>query len=186
MSRRSRRNRKSQGSARGKLLSGSAGAEEMVQISQGEVRSLVQEELLVARAELFTGPLPHPDHLAEYERTQTGAANRIIRMAEEEAEHRRRLESLVVESNVKMEGRGQVLGFIIAMTALIGGIYIMALGESLWGAAMAIAAVTGLSGLFIWTRREKKRELSGKEDDGTISSSVAPPSPPRGPGRNRP
>ena len=157
-----------------------------MELSQGEVRKLVHEELLVARAELFTGPLPHPDHFAEYEKTQAGAADRIIRMAEDEAKHRRRLESLVVESNVKMEARGQVLGFIIAMAALIGGTYIMASGESLWGAAVAIAAVTGLSGLFIWTRREKKRELSGKADATAISGSVAPPSPPRISGRNRP
>ena len=112
---------------------------------QTEIRSIVHQELSVARSNFFAGPLPPPDHLREYENILPGSADRIIRMAEEQAQHRRRLEESVTNSNTKLETRGQILGFVIAMTALIGGGYIMASGQSVWGAAVAISAVAGLS-----------------------------------------
>ena len=58
-------------------------------------------------------------------------------MVEEQAQHRRRLEESVTNANTKLETRGQILGFVIAMTALIGGGYIMASGQSVWGPRLA-------------------------------------------------
>ena len=187
MSRRSRKHRVPQSlshSNRGKTPIDSSETNERNPLSKSEIRSFVQEELLVARAELFAGPLPHPDHLAEYEKIHSGSADRILRMAEDEAQHRHRIESIVIESNVKLEARGQLFGFLIAVTALAGGIWIMASGYSLWGAAMVTVAVTGLSGLFIWARREKKRESSGRFRTGTAPGSAAPPGPPQRLGGN--
>ncbi|MBI1739603.1 MAG: DUF2335 domain-containing protein [Acidobacteriales bacterium] len=50
----------------------------------------------------FSGPLPHPEDLAKYEQVLPGSADRIIRMAERQAEHRQNLEKTVVLSNVGM------------------------------------------------------------------------------------
>ena len=145
---------------------------------QTEVRSIVHQELSVARSNFFSGPLPHPDHLREYENILPGSADRVIRMAEEQAQHRRQLETLVFTSNTKLEARGQILGFLIAITALVGGGYIMASGQSVWGAAVAISAVAGLSGLFVWKSRERKRELN--EQVGIpADTGPAPPEPPQ-------
>jgi len=36
----------------------------------------------VVQTEAFSGPLPHPRHLAQYEQIQPGFADRIIRMTE--------------------------------------------------------------------------------------------------------
>lgn len=42
-------------------------------------------------------------------------------MAEEQAAHRRELESLVIAGNVAAERRGQVSAFLLALAAIIGG-----------------------------------------------------------------
>ena len=148
---------------------------------QTEIRSIVLDELSVARSEFFSGPLPLPDHLREYENILPGSADRVIKMAEDQAQHRRRLEESVINSNTKLEARGQILGFVIAMTALLGGGYIIASGQSFWGAAVVITAVTGLSGLFVWKSRERKRELNEQKGVGTIPGPVPPPEPPQEP-----
>ena len=136
----------------------------------------------MARSDFFLGPLPHPDHLREYENILSGSADRLMTMVEEQAQHRRQLEKSVTISNTKLETRGQILGFVIAMTALIGGGYIMASGQSVWGAAVAISAVAGLAGVFIWKSRERKRELNNRMDVESIAGPVVPPpEPPQDP-----
>lgn len=51
----------------------------------------------------YSGPLPKPEDLAKYEQVLSGSADRIIRMAERQAEHRQKLEKVVVESNVTLQ-----------------------------------------------------------------------------------
>ena len=101
-------------------------------------------------------------------------------MAEEQAQHRRQLEESVTNANTKLETRGQILGFVIAMTALIGGGYIMTSGQSVWGAAVAVSAVAGLAGVFVWKSRERKRELN-KQMGVAIPAPAPPPEPPQRP-----
>lgn len=66
------------------------------------IQELVREQVVQAAAwfESFSGPLPPPKHLAEYERILPGAAERIFRMAEDQATHRRSLEQAVVMGDV--------------------------------------------------------------------------------------
>ncbi len=52
----------------------------------------------------------------------------------------------------------------------------MASGQSVWGAAVAISAVAGLAGVFIWKSRERKRELKEQQMGAeTIAGPVVPP-----------
>ena len=151
------------------------------EVDQTEIRSIVHQELSVARSYFFSGPLPHPDHMKEYENILPGSADRLITLLEEEAQHRRQQATSRTKSNTKLEERGQFFGFLIAMTALIGGGYIMASGQSVWGAAVAISAVAGLSGVFIWKSRERNREFNKQMQDGNIPELAPPPEPPQEP-----
>lgn len=47
-----------------------------------------QESELVTYEESFRGPLPPPSTLAQYEETLPGSAERLMTMAEVQAEHR--------------------------------------------------------------------------------------------------
>ena len=150
-------------------------SDELEAVVRREVSNFAQE-ILVAEQELFLGPLPHPKHLAEYKEISPDVPERIMQMAEDQAEHRRKLESAIVESNLKLEARGQVFGFVIAIIAVIGGIYLMANGHSVSGAATAISALAGLVGLFLWVRRERKQELKkSKASDPLMTGEASPP-----------
>lgn len=93
----------------------------------------------------FSGPLPHPDILARYEDILPGAATRIFEMAEQQAFHRRDME----KKSLNLTGRdallGIVLGFILALSGIIGGILIIAFNPSSVGALLSGSAISGSS-----------------------------------------
>ena len=71
------------------------------------------------------GPLPSPLVFEQYDQVVPGAAERIIDMAEGEAEHKRSMERVAIEATSAEVKRGQFLGFIAAIfgltTALVLG-----------------------------------------------------------------
>ena len=50
------------------------------------------KSLTVTRSESFSGPIPPPAILGEYEKIHAGLADRIMKMAESQSEHRKYLE----------------------------------------------------------------------------------------------
>lgn len=66
----------------------------------------------------FSGPLPHPQILAQYELALPGSADRIIRMAEENGRHRRQMEELVVSKSFAEARVGQALAAFISIAAM--------------------------------------------------------------------
>lgn len=110
---------------------------------------------------VFCGPMP-PQMLAAYEEILEGSADRILRQVEENGKHRRRLESAVVGADLRLESRGQWFVFLLGLTALAGGIGLMAFGKPIVGASIAIIAVGPLAGMFVWTKRtEGRRAVRG-------------------------
>ena len=83
---------------------------------------------------LFSGPIPSPSILEGYERLVKGSAERIIRMAEEQSAHRRHIEKKVVGSEVLNSRLGIVSAFIIAMTTVLGGVWVMVNASAYGGA----------------------------------------------------
>ena len=67
----------------------------------------------------FSGPLPPPEILAQYEQILPGAADRLFMMAERQAAHRMELETTVVKGNVLAQHRG-VLGAVTTVVAGFG------------------------------------------------------------------
>src|SRR3954447_14674500 len=85
----------------------------------------------------WSGPLPPPAALEQFERASPGAADRILTMAEQEEKHRHELERMMVSSEIKTRNRGQALGFAIAAITLLGGIWLVYSGKD-WAGLVAI------------------------------------------------
>lgn len=92
---------------------------DIAEILDGESVSPQQGRQLVALLEAFSGPLPPPSVLQQYEEVCPGAAERILRLAEGQSKHRQQMEAKVVASDCRAQDRGPVYGFIVAMSALV-------------------------------------------------------------------
>jgi uncharacterized membrane protein len=110
----------------------------------------------------WSGPLPNPEALERYNQIVPGAAERIIKMAETQHEHRLALEKEAIDSNVNSQRLGTILGFIIAMTAIIGGIFLAYIGRETSGLTAIISALVGLAGVFVYSKSEQKKDLASK------------------------
>lgn len=104
----------------------------------------------------FSGPLPPPEALAQYNDVIPGAAERILAMAEKQQLHRQKLELEVIRSNINAQRLGVLLGFFIALTATGGGIYLIANGQSVGGLVSILATLVALVGTFIYGKKEAK------------------------------
>lgn len=119
---------------------------------------------ITAHAAHFSGPIPPPEILIKYNEAVPGGAERIIAMAEEQSRHRQHLEKTVVEANCTTQKTGPWLGFIICMTAILGGVYLITLGKSTEGLAAIVFALTALATVFVLGRKKQDRELKQKAD----------------------
>ena len=116
----------------------------------------------VAEMRQWSGPLPHPETLERYNQVVPSAAERIIRLAETQHDHRLAIEKEVVDSNINSQKLGTILGFIVAMTAIIGGVFLAYVGRETSGVTSIITALVGLAGVFVYGKREQKKDLANK------------------------
>jgi uncharacterized membrane protein len=112
----------------------------------------------------YTGPIPPPGMLVKYNEAVPGAADRILVMAERQSAHREAIESKVVDAGIKSQTRGSWFGFIISMTAIVGGIYLIKLGKSTEGLIAIIGSLAALAGVFVYGKRKESKELKEKSD----------------------
>lgn len=117
---------------------------------------------LVIRSMHFVGPLPPPEQLGEYEKVLPGAADRIIKMAEDQATHRQKIESLVVKSNSRDSLLGIICAFILGLTVIGGGIYLALQGHS-YGSWLSIGGFVGLAGVFVYGTNSNRKERIEKD-----------------------
>ena len=111
-----------------------------------------------------SGPLPMPEQLAQYEAYCPGAADRIIRMAENQAAHRQEIEKIVVRQQARNSMVGLLFGFLIGMTAILSGAWVASAGYSWEGFATSFAGLGSLVGVFVYGKKVNQDELKEKKE----------------------
>ena len=112
------------------------------------------------------GPLPSPQELAQYNDIIPNGAERIMRMAEKQQEHRMGLEKSVIRSDIRQSFLGLAAGFIVALSSLGGGVTIALSGQPIAGTAFGGLTLAGLVSVFVTGNlsRKKERENKAKPD----------------------
>ncbi|MDA1317085.1 MAG: DUF2335 domain-containing protein [bacterium] len=120
-----------------------------------------KEMSLIAMREMYSGPLPHPEMLAKYEKIHKGISNRIVRMAEKQSEHRQKIEIKVIDSNILNEKLGMVLAFIISISVIVGGIFLISVGKNIQG-LVTLGSIIALQLYNYYIQQKKEGKIQEK------------------------
>jgi uncharacterized membrane protein len=103
------------------------------------------------------------ESLAKYGEVIPSAPKRILKMAENQAEHRQWLEKRVISSDIVRAYAGLACAFIITMTIVVSGAYMVLHGHDLYGTIFAGIGLAGLAGTFLRdTKKRAAQTLSAK------------------------
>jgi len=106
--------------------------------------------------------LPRPSDLQEYESIIPGAANRILRMAENQAEHRQFLEKTVIRGDSRRAFYGLCVGGFISLSVLVGAVFLIYTGHDVAGAVVAGLDLVGLASVFVYGTVSRRTERTQK------------------------
>lgn len=120
-----------------------------------------QQQMAMAKLEMYSGPIPHPDILEKYEKLYPGAAKSIIDNGVTESSHRRELEDKTIEYTRRDRKRRDWMGFIIGLVIIVVGALLIYLGHVVTGTILSGASALGLVGLFV----DNGNESSGKSQN---------------------
>lgn len=120
------------------------------QIIKKEVRQVVHRELQ------FSGPIPPPEILDGYNKIVPGAAERILKMAEDQAKHRHSLEKKLVGTETRNSTFGLFFAFILVALLIIAGSLLIYFGKPIGGLATTITAIAAVVVSFIVQKKSDK------------------------------
>jgi uncharacterized membrane protein len=121
-----------------------------------------QRVVAAFQAQLFSGPLPHPSVLQQYQDVFPDCAQRIVAMAEGQSSHRQNLETKKLEGDQQAELLGQVGATIITLSAIGMSAWLAYLGHPIKGIATLLASITALGGVFVYGKKVQSTELREK------------------------
>lgn len=112
--------------------------------------------------EAYGGPLPPPALLKEFDNVIPGAAERILKMAERQADHRQFLEKTVVSGDSKRAFCGLFVGAFVALCVLGGAVFLIHDGHDAAGATIAGLDVASLVSVFVYGSISRRSERADK------------------------
>lgn len=123
------------------------------ELISGRSREQVIERVFkIVKSEVFRGPLPHPRHLKAYDDVVPGAADRIIKMAEDSLHHNIRVMSAAQKDYAADKRLGLIFGFISLLVLIACAMYSVSIHEVVAAGIFLGAAACGVVARFILGR----------------------------------
>ncbi len=128
-----------------------------------QTESADAEQTSFEYSSLYSGPLPPPAHLAQYEQVQSGLADRIVSMAEKEQAHRIDTEQRYLRASISSHRWGQFLGTFLAVLGFAVAAIFGYWGHATVGATLAGGVVSAIVGV-LYVRQRYSKDQSKEED----------------------
>ena len=119
--------------------------------------------LSLEQRQTFSGPIPPPETLAAYEKNYPGLAERIVKMAESEGEHRKHLETTHQNAQIAHLNKsdmqiflGQAFAFLISIVGLGSAVYLGINGHAAAAVVVGASPLSTLAAVFLNKKDEKK------------------------------
>lgn len=116
--------------------------------------------------EQFSGPIPPPDLLTQYNDVVSDGAERIFAAFEAQTRHRQSIEAAVVHGNENRAGRGQWMAYSLAIIILALGSVMIFTGHEWAGATLITVDLVGLVGVFVTSKVVQSKEREAKYEPG--------------------
>lgn len=110
--------------------------------------------------QIFTGPLPPPEILVRYNDASSGAADRIIAMAEKQAEHRQKMERWREGSEIALSFTGQLCALIFVLVMVVAAAYCIVKGQPWGGVGLGATGIVSVVYAFIRGHKQKQQSTS--------------------------
>jgi uncharacterized membrane protein len=126
-------------------------------IETGEIKTKTGEPVVsVSKFSQYSGPIPSADALESYEKVLKGCADRIVKMAENQSNHRIKIENKVIN----YDGIRSILGLLFAFMIVIGSLaactYLILKEKTNAGLLVGMVPLGTVVGAFIYQKRTQK------------------------------
>jgi len=101
--------------------------------------------------------------LVKYNAAVADAAERILRMAENQAAHRQGIEKQVINNNTLNQTLGTVFALIISLCVIGGGVFLISRAANITGFVTLISTLGSLVAVFMKARLGQERERREKQ-----------------------
>ena len=112
----------------------------------------------IKTASTFSGPLPPPSILGDYNEILADGAERIMKMAENQSSHRIDLEKYAIKEELRQSKNGQIFGFILAILGMLIAFGLAYLGHDTVAGIFGTTTIVGLVTIFVIGKRKQKPE----------------------------
>jgi uncharacterized membrane protein len=102
------------------------------------------------------GPLPPPEVLARYDEVSPGLAERIVKMAENQADHRRAMEKRVVVHEARRSWGGLIAGVIVSLAFVVVSGFLIYAGHDVSGTILGTLDLAALVAVFVYGRASER------------------------------
>ena len=125
-----------------------------------EKREEVTETLVsVITGSLYSGPIPPPEMLKQYDEIYPGLSKEIVNTAFSQTKHRHEIEKIVVPAEINRMKRGQYFGLTIAVLGLLLSGLLAYLGHDTVAGIIGSTTLVGLVSVFVigkkWSQKQK-------------------------------
>lgn len=111
----------------------------------------------------FSGPIPPPELLKQYNEIMQNGADRIVSMAENQSKHRMDLEKSVVTEELKQSKRGQIFGLTLVIFCIILAFILSITNHETVAGILAGSTVVSLATVFVFGKQAQKKNLDNKK-----------------------
>lgn len=111
----------------------------------------------------YTSPLPPPEILAGYGRTQADAPERILAMVERQEAHRQQMEKTVVEAGAASASKAINVTAYIATLFVGASVYMVHEHYAVYGIVTLGSTLAALAGANLYGKAAQKKERTEKE-----------------------
>jgi uncharacterized membrane protein len=118
----------------------------------------------VTEATSFSGPIPPPELLKQYDEIIPNGANRILTMAESQSAHRIELEKIVIEGDDRRANWGLVCGFTFGLIVFALSFILILYGHDWAGVALATTDLVVLVGTFVYGTRVRRQQRERRKE----------------------